>query len=47
MKEFDPKTQEVFCHSIVKDGMIEFGPDSPNLAEQTVELPPFPEDYGI
>lgn len=37
-----------FCHSYIRNGMIEFLGDSTHeLAGQTVELPHFPEGYGL
>lgn len=37
-----------YCHSFIKNGMIEFVSDSKHsLSGQTVELPHFPEGYGI
>ena len=37
-----------YCHSHIKDGMIKFEHDSKHaLSGQTVELPHFPENYGL
>jgi hypothetical protein len=46
----DPETRKetTLCHLFVKGGRIEFCGDSPHrFAGQTVDLPEFPENYGI
>jgi hypothetical protein len=40
--------RETICHLFVRDGKIEFCSDCPHeLAGQTVDLPDFPEGYGL
>jgi hypothetical protein len=41
-------TEPDYCHSFIKEGMIEFQTDCKHeLAGKTVHLPEFPPNYGV